>query len=704
MDARDRGLDSPLARATLFAGLDCHALRAIEAVAQPRYYSAGQVICRQGEPSDSLFVLRGGFAQAFVAPASGSEPTLVARLRPGDVIGEIGLLAAVPRSAMVVARSEAVALEIRADDFARLLTSEPRLQENLTHVLAGRLARRNANLHNVDTRHLAVVAVGAGRRDAAASVLTAARRASRRPLAIVDVCAGRPPQAPIPGTADVMYASSSMPELLERIDTLSATHQTIAVVVDHDRIDPALLGSADRVLAFAADHEAAALAPKLALARHVADLVAFGGSATDRPELRTLRRCDTVLAPRDVAWLGRHLARTKLGLALGAGGAKAFAHAGVIQCLEREGYAIDYVAGSSMGAVVAVWLALGMSGSEIAALLHERFASPDVTEAIFRRGAAGGGDEVFRRIFRETTGDRSFEDCVIPATVMTADLAARRPWPITTGSLWEALMASLAIPGLYPPWSRGEHRLVDAVCLTPVPVQAVRAAGADVIVAVNILGRETLPRWPGHDDGEARPGNKPRDTVIEALELGQLDASAREAAGADVTITPVFGPGTWRHTQRGALFLDAGRQAAEGAVGRLAMIARPTVAPSGARSTGHRGGSARMEVPTRRVNDVLIAEMVGRLDSHTSATASTALNHIARDGHLKLVLNAQGLESVSSAGLRAILVAAKLLEVHGGAMKICNANPHVKQVLEVSGMSSLLHLYDNERDALAAFV
>ena len=77
----------------------------------------------------------------------------------------------------------------------------------------------------------------------------------------------------------------------------------------------ALLESADRVLMFAADHEAAALAPKLALARHVADLVAFGGGATDRPELRTLRRCDTVLGARDVAWLGRHLARAKLGLA-----------------------------------------------------------------------------------------------------------------------------------------------------------------------------------------------------------------------------------------------------------------------------------------------------------------------------------------------------------------------------------------------------
>ena len=113
---------------------------------------------------------------------------------------------------------------------------------------------------------------------------------------------------------------------------------------------------------------------------------------------------------------------------------------------------------------------------------------------------------------------------------MTVDLAARRPWPIATGSLWEALMAALAIPGRYPPRSDGEHRLVDAVCLTPVPVEAVVAAGADVTVAVNIFGRETLSRWPGHNDSEARRASQQRDTVIEALEFAQFDVSTPEAA------------------------------------------------------------------------------------------------------------------------------------------------------------------------------
>jgi anti-anti-sigma factor len=110
-----------------------------------------------------------------------------------------------------------------------------------------------------------------------------------------------------------------------------------------------------------------------------------------------------------------------------------------------------------------------------------------------------------------------------------------------------------------------------------------------------------------------------------------------------------------------------------------------------------------MEIQTRRVRDVLVVDMVGRLDSRTSGPASTELNQIAQGGDRKVLLNVEGLEYVSSAGLRAILVAAKLLQVNGGAPKICRANDTVKRVMEVSGFNSLLHLYDTEADALAAF-
>ncbi len=110
-----------------------------------------------------------------------------------------------------------------------------------------------------------------------------------------------------------------------------------------------------------------------------------------------------------------------------------------------------------------------------------------------------------------------------------------------------------------------------------------------------------------------------------------------------------------------------------------------------------------MNIETRRAQDVLVVDMVGRLESRTAGPASTELTKIAQGSDRKVLLNLDRLEYVSSAGLRAILVAAKLVQVNGGSILICGANVTVKRVMEVSGFNSLLRLHDTEKDALAAF-
>src|SRR5262245_13287918 len=143
---RDKRRSLFLTRAPLFAGLDDAAVEDVFARLHPRHYAAGQVICRQGEPSDSLFVLCSGSAQAAVPGVTAPGATTVARLRPGDVIGEVGLVTDQPRSATVSARSDALVLELTRDDVAPLLARHPRLLANLTRLIGGRLAKRNADL------------------------------------------------------------------------------------------------------------------------------------------------------------------------------------------------------------------------------------------------------------------------------------------------------------------------------------------------------------------------------------------------------------------------------------------------------------------------------------------------------------------------------------------------------------------------------
>lgn len=126
MKASDRPHLS-LARVPLFTGLDDATRDDIFSCMHSRHYAAGELICRQGDPSDSLFLLRSGVAHAFLTSLTGSSVTTIARLRPGDVIGEVGLVTNLPRSASVVARSDAVVLELTREDVATLLTRHPRL-------------------------------------------------------------------------------------------------------------------------------------------------------------------------------------------------------------------------------------------------------------------------------------------------------------------------------------------------------------------------------------------------------------------------------------------------------------------------------------------------------------------------------------------------------------------------------------------------
>ncbi len=163
---------------------------------------------------------------------------------------------------------------------------------------------------------------------------------------------------------------------------------------------------------------------------------------------------------------------------------------------------------------------------------------------------------------------------------MAVDLTARAPVVQRQGPLWEALLAALSVAGVFPTQERNGHRLIDAIALVPVPTAAVLEDGADIVVSVNLLGTESLESWPGvPDEPEGEPA-KPRrrgplDTILEAMDLSQLDTSARHAALADVVITPRFGPAEWRDFHLADLFLGAGREAAREQLPALRSLCRP---------------------------------------------------------------------------------------------------------------------------------
>ena len=110
-----------------------------------------------------------------------------------------------------------------------------------------------------------------------------------------------------------------------------------------------------------------------------------------------------------------------------------------------------------------------------------------------------------------------------------------------------------------------------------------------------------------------------------------------------------------------------------------------------------------MEIKTRQVNDVLVVEITGRLDTQGSGPAAEQMALIAQGGNHKILLNLEMLEFISSSGLRMLLRTAKLLPESEGRMMLCQARGVVKEVLEIAGFDALLDVHDTEAAALADF-
>jgi NTE family protein len=562
------------AQTALFEGLDAAAMESISGRMRQRRFAARDVICRQGEPGDSLFVIRGGLAQV-IDEAAGSRT--VARLRRGEVVGEMSLVTGEARSATVVANVPTEVLELDRRAFTALLAEYPLILANLSRILSRRLARKN-RLADAERRRGEAVAlvIEPSTSHVAGAIIEAARASSPRRILTVDVTRSLPTGA---DDTDPL----SVEDVLGGLDDLLMAHGTVIVAVDAGLRDQLtlLLEHMDRVLVVATAEGAksfGALIGPLAERAEVTLVRTDSSPPATSLGMRVVRSIQVDRPDSDVAWLGRHLARTKIGLALGAGGAKGYAHVGALQVLESAGYTIDYVSGSSIGAMVGSWLALGRDGRTIERLMRSVF-SPENVAQMFKISFSGmsTGFEAHVRVCRETTEEHSFADLQIPFVAMAVDLDSRQPAPIRDGPLWEALVASTAVAGLFPPFLRNGHRLVDGITLVPVPTDTLLDAGADLTISVNLMSRDTLPAWPGEDTPAApsRSGSRMLDTLLEVIDLAQLEASVRHAAGADVVMTPRFGPGNWRDFHLADLFLEAGRRAAEQQLSSLRALARP---------------------------------------------------------------------------------------------------------------------------------
>lgn len=180
-----------------------------------------------------------------------------------------------------------------------------------------------------------------------------------------------------------------------------------------------------------------------------------------------------------------------VALVLGSGGARGYAHIGVIEEVERRGYSIECIAGCSMGAVIGGVYAAG--GLQAYREWVSGLAYLDVLRLLdFGFGNLGAirGERIFSRI-HEIVGDLNIEDLRIPFTAVATDLTNQQEVWFQQGSLQQAMRASAAIPSLFSPVRQGSRVLVDGGLLNPLPIIPVVSAHCDLIMAVNLNANHT---------------------------------------------------------------------------------------------------------------------------------------------------------------------------------------------------------------------
>lgn len=174
----------------------------------------------------------------------------------------------------------------------------------------------------------------------------------------------------------------------------------------------------------------------------------------------------------------------RIGLALGGGAARGFAHIGVIQVLEENGIKPDLVVGTSAGSLVAALYASGKTGQEMTSMAQTMDEGSITDWAFPTRGLIRG--EALARYVREQTGNKPIEAMKLPLGIVATDLDSGLPILFQRGDTGVAVRASSSVPAVFQPVRIGTREYVDGGLVSPVPVRFARQMGAEMVIAVDI--------------------------------------------------------------------------------------------------------------------------------------------------------------------------------------------------------------------------
>ena len=544
------------------------AAAAVAAELEPVTCRGGEWLFRQGDPGDGLYLLARGRLQVWIDATEGDgEPRLVAEVAPGETVGEIGLLAGGSRSAGIRATRDSLLLRMDAAAFDRLTQRRPELTRQLAGGIATRLRDRTAGTSSVRRAFhtIALLPLDDGRTTPALVARLALALAKRGPVRVLAAGtlasdAGLPlperPGAPLSAAAvDWLATQEDQHRFVLYVADPGVTPWSDVAVRHADLI--LQVGDATRPAA-RHDWEAALLdgpggpaARQALLLVHPGSPAALSGTAAwleGRPVDFHLHLREGVAA--DFERLVRILDGSAIGLVLGGGPARGFAHLGVYKAMTEAGLAVDWVGGSSIGSVMGAAIALDLPPDEAIRRARAAFVDGkpfgDLTLPVISllRGRR------MERLIGEYLGG-TIEDLPLPFFCLTSSLGSGQSRCHDRGSLPAALRASVSLPGVFPPAVLDGQLAIDGGILDNLPVNRMRDRPVGRVLAVDVTARQTYevdyPSVPSPWTvlaGRYLPFRRRYrvpgflSVMLKAAEIGTMAAAREAGRRADLLIRP----------------------------------------------------------------------------------------------------------------------------------------------------------------------
>jgi predicted acylesterase/phospholipase RssA len=484
--------------AGLFDAADPGVLAEIEADAEWVSLEGGEVLFERGDEGDAAYIVISGRLRIVDGPRALNE------VGAGETLGEMALLSGEPRAATVIAMRDSLLARLPADLFNGLVQRHPSLLRRIAGLLVERLRRAVASKSPKRASVRTIAVVPANRQTQSAPFvrrLIDALAVHGSTLLLDAPCVDRElGHAGIAGCAD---GDPDSVRLVEWLNEQELRHRFVLYECGPDAAawSARAIRQADHVL-FVVDasggrdaREVERHLARRAVRMHVprASLVVLRPEAATPPAGTAAFLDDAGIdahyhvaldSPADFARLARCLAGEGIGLVLGGGGARGFAHLGVLRALAEAGVPIDWVGGTSIGAIIAALVAQGSSADQVLASCRQHFRS--LRDPTLPLVALLSGRRIRGRL-EDAFGATAIEDLPLPFLCVSTNLSRAAQAVHERGSLVHAIRASISLPGILPPMRLGADLHVDGGLVNNLPID-VMAAKPEIgaVIAVDV--------------------------------------------------------------------------------------------------------------------------------------------------------------------------------------------------------------------------